>query len=72
MTDYSKLPLHTPERIRYNKAAAAKDRAKRAYNEARAAYRAAGETYRAALAEEISARHELLTSQGTRHGTNTD
>jgi hypothetical protein len=64
--------LQTPERIRYNRAAAAKDRAKKKYDEARAAYRAAGETFRDAIQEEISARQSLLDSLGKPHGTNPD
>jgi hypothetical protein len=78
LTDYSRLPLHTPERIRYNKAAAAKARAKTKYDEARAAYRAAGETFRDAIQEEISARQALMESlgmtqlEGKPHGTDPD
>lgn len=72
MTDYSRLPLMTPERIRHNKAIAARRRAGTAHREAQAVAAAAAETYRAALAEEVSALRALNESLGISHGTNTD
>lgn len=66
--DYTREPLMTPERIRYNTAHRAKLRTEREYNETRTAARLAAEKYRAAIAEEFAALKALQESLS--HGTN--
>jgi sugar (pentulose or hexulose) kinase len=70
--DYTREPLMTPERIRYNEAHRAKLRAEKDHKTAEAAARAAGEKYRAALQEEYSALRALnKTLRAAHHGIDT-
>lgn len=70
--DYTREPLMTPERIRYNEAHRAKLRAQTEHKTADAAARAAAEKYRAALAEEYAALRALNKTLRAHHGTNPD
>lgn len=60
--DYTREPLMTPERIRYNTAHRAKQQAQKDYNETRLAARLAAEKYRATIAEEFAALKALQES----------